>query len=273
MSQPPEWCTKKQTAKMISRTERTVSRVVRDAVDKRSGDILAHLKLVYANGVEIPGPDVTVELLAKNEEEGSRTRWFFRRAWWRDDFAQRINEISDTDVDASDKDDEARPESPEGRGVGQAPLGDPPELPADPTVRAVVLEHLHYSDRKHATEIRQLTDRVLQVVETNQQLQGQTNTLYNQFQETLKQSGGLKALIEGSAASETKHGTTKSRADEAHHVANVVEVRPQDREGERTKRAVAKRSRPKPKSNPSRPAANNDAFPTFRRFARFLSRK
>ena len=69
MSVPTEWSTKKQTAKMISRTERTVSRVVRNAVDKRSGDILANLKLVYANGVEVPGPEVTVELLAKNGDE------------------------------------------------------------------------------------------------------------------------------------------------------------------------------------------------------------
>jgi hypothetical protein len=269
MTQLPEWCTKKQTAKMISRTERTVSRIVRDAVDKRTNDILANLKLVYANRDEVPGQDVTAELLAQNEEQGSRTRWFFRRDWWRDDFAQRLNDASFSEVNSSNKDDEARPESP---AEGDT-LGDPTPLPVDPTVRAVVLEHLHFSYRKHAAEIRELTDRVLQVVETNQQLQGQTNTLYNQFQEALKQSGGLTALIEGAAKSEANRAATKPHANDRPVVATVVEVPSQDGEGERPKRGVAKRARPKPKPSSSRPAAAKDAFPTFRRFARFLRRK
>jgi hypothetical protein len=273
MSQHPEWCTKKQTAKMISRTERTVSRVVREAVDKRTDDILANLKLVYANGDEIPGRDVTIELLTKNEEEGSRTRWFFRRAWWRDDFALRINDASYTDIAASEIDEDARADSPVGEGVGQEPLGVQPPLTVDPTMRAVVLEHLHFSDRKHAAEIRQLTDRVLQVVETNQQLQGQTNTLYNQFQETLKQSGGLKALIEGATPADANQEATRPHANEHPPVATIVEVRPKDREGEPLKRGVAKRARPKSKPSSARPPSNKDAFPTFRRLARFLTRK
>jgi hypothetical protein len=273
MSQLPEWCSKKQTAKIISRTERTVSRIVRDAVEKRTNDILANLKLVYADGEEVLGRDVTVELLAKNEQQGSRTRWFFRRVWWKDDFAQRINETDDSNVVAPRRDDESRDESPAGTEVGQQPMGDPPPLPVDPAVRAVVLEHLHFNDRKHAAEIRQLTDRVLQVVETNQQLQGQTNTLYNQFQETFKQSGGLKALIEGPAGSEANQGLAKPHANERPPLGTVVEVQPQDRPGERLNRGVAKRARPKPKLTSSRPASNKDAFPTFRRFARFLRRK
>ncbi len=271
MSTSTEWSTKKQTAKMISRTERTVSRVVRDAVEKRTDDILANLKLVYANGDEVPGANVTVELLAKNEQEGNRTRWFFRRVWWRDEFALRINDSSLTDAETTDNDHES--EAAQDRGVGDKLVGEPPALPTDSIVRAIVLEHLHFNDRKHAAEIKQLTDRVLQVVETNQQLQGQTNTLYNQFQETLKQSGGLKALIEGATVSEAKRTTKATPAGAVQPIDNVVEVESPEAEGETAKTRVAKRPRPKQKTSTSRPAVNNDAFPTFRRIARFLSRK
>jgi hypothetical protein len=270
MSLPSEWCTKKQAAKMILRTERTVSRVVRDAVAKRDVDVLVNLKLVYANGDEVAGPDVTVELLAKNEQEGSRTRWFFRRAWWQDDFAQRIND--GTDGDNAEVNDPSRLEA-EARGVEQIELGVPPTLPVDPSLRAVVLEHLHYSDRKHASEIRQLTERVLQVVETNQQLQGQTNTLYNHFQETLKQSGGLRSLIEGTPAGDAKLQNASSTTDVRPARVSVVEARAQDRGGDPPKPAAAKRTRPKTKAKSSPVPAKQDHFPNFRRFARFLIRK
>jgi hypothetical protein len=163
MSVSTEWCTKKQAAKLISRTDRTISRVVRDAVDKRLEDILANLKLVYANGVEISGPEVTVELLAKNEQEGTRTRWFFRRAWWRDEFALRINDSSDIDTGPAN-DREEQTEFAQRRGSGDELLGDRPPLPNDPNVRAIVLEHLHYSDRKHAAEIKQLSNHCNETV-------------------------------------------------------------------------------------------------------------
>lgn len=272
MSVSTEWSTKKQTAKMISRTERTVSQVVRDAVDKRSDDILANLKLVYANGVEVPGPEVTVELLAKNEQVGSRTRWFFRRAWWRDEFALRINDSSYVDTEPA-SDEAGQVEPAQKRGVADELLGDRPALPSDPSVRAIVLEHLHYSDRKHATEIKQLTDRVLQVVETNQQLQGQTNTLYNQFQDALKQSGGLKALIEGSAVSDAERPLQQPPATSPGTETNVIEVQPQVREGESARPRAAKRPKPKAKSIAPRSAEPKDAFPTFRQLARFLRGK
>ena len=271
MSLTPEWCTKKQAAKVISRTERTVSRIVRDAVEKKTMDILANLKLVYANGDEFVGPEVTIELLVKNEQEGSRTRWFFRRAWWSDDFAQRINERSDGNEGVGDV--PSRPKGTGGRGVGQVELGAPPTLPVDPSLRAVVLEHLHYSDRKHASEIRQLTERVLQVVETNQQLQGQTNTLYNQFQDTLKQSGGLRALIEGTPAGGAKSQNASSNIDVQSARVSVVEPLAQERGGDPPKPAAAKRNRPKTKAKSSPVPAKQDPFPNLRRIARFLGRK
>lgn len=201
MSYSHEWCTKKQASKLIGRTERTVSRVVRDAVENRAEDILANLKLVYASGHEIPGAEVTRDLLSNNEKEGSRTRWFFRTVWWRDDYAPRnnIDEAADSEPPKEGIADGGQSEK---RGSGQHSIpGKPPALPVDPTTRAVVLEHLHYSDQKHAAELRELTDRVLQVVETNQQLQGQSNTLYNQFQDTLKLGGGLRALVETASQS------------------------------------------------------------------------
>ena len=196
MSNSNEWCTKKQVSKVIGRTERTVSRVVRDAVDNRTADILANLKLVYANGKEILGPDVTRDLVARNEEEGSRTRWFFRTSWWRDEYAVRINSEADLDSEA-DRSAAGGDAGTAKRGSGPSTLpGTPPPLPTDPTIRAVVLEHLHHNDQKHAAELREMTDRVLQVVETNQQLQGQTNSLFNQFQDAMSVGGGLRALVE-----------------------------------------------------------------------------
>lgn len=269
MSVSSEWCTKKQTAKLIARTERTVSRIVREAVEKRTDDILNNLKLTYADGREIPGPNVTAELLAKNEEEGSRTRWYFRRLWWQDEFAPQFNENFYAGIDTTDP-IPPEPEPSANRGVDEA-AGEPPPLPSDPAVRAVVLEHLHYSDRKHIAEIKQLTDRVLQVVETNQQLQGQTNTLYNQFQEALKQSGGLKALVKGTPAAKAEsaqhEGALSSDAD-------VVVLDPQPQEERRTApRTPNKRARPKPRSTAAKADANKDWFPTLRSFARYLTRK
>jgi hypothetical protein len=146
--------------------------------------------------------------------------------------------------------------------------GEPPRLPSDPAVRAVVLEHLHYSDRKHIAEIKQLTDRVLQVVETNQQLQGQTNTLYNQFQDALKQSGGLKALVVGTE-------TVPSSSPHQAHVerAEVINSDSTPLTPSRPATPTAKRNRSKPKSLSSKSDANRDLFPTFRRIAHFLTRK
>jgi hypothetical protein len=199
MSSSHEWCTKKQVSKVIDRTERTVSRIVRDAIDNRTDDMLANIKLVYANGNEILGPDVTRDLVVKNEEEGSRTRWFFRTSWWRDDYAVRIKSDSDLDADAGPSDAGREPRT-EKRGAGfSATPGTPPPLPVDPAIRAVVLEHLHHNDQKHAAELKELTQRVLQVVETNQQLQGQTNTLFNQFQDAMSVGGGLRALVENAS--------------------------------------------------------------------------
>lgn len=201
MTYSHEWCTKKQASKVIGRTERTVSRVVRDAVENRVEEILENLKLVYASGQEIPGSEVTRDLLAKNEKEGSRTRWYFLTAWWRDEYVLRINSEEDAEAESPEAAN-ATGVKPENRGPGHnSTPGKPPPLPVDPATRAVVLEHLHYSDRKHAAELRELTDRVLQVVETNQQLQGQSNTLYNQFQDALNLGGGLRALVETASQS------------------------------------------------------------------------
>jgi hypothetical protein len=199
MSNANEWCTKKQVSKVIDRTERTVSRIIRDAIDTRTDDILSNVKLVYANGKEILGSDVTRDLVGRNEEEGSRTRWFFRTSWWREVYAVRINAETDPDSEAGGN-AEGGDAGPTRRGAGpSATPGAPPPLPSDPTIRAVVLEHLHHNDQKHAAELRELTTRVLQVVETNQQLQGQTNTLFNQFQDAMSVGGGLRALVENTS--------------------------------------------------------------------------
>lgn len=225
MSYSNEWCTKKQASKLIGRTERTVSRVVRDAVENRAEDILANLKLVYASGKEVPGPEVTRDLLANNEQEGRRTRWFFRTAWWRDEYAPRINSEETTESESPENESTDGGTS-ENRGSGRtSKSGKPPPLPADPTTRAVVLEHLHYNDQKHAAELRELTDRVLQVVETNQQLQGQSNTLYNQFQDALKLGGGLRALVETASQSPTARQDPVTPLDASEAIVVDLETR------------------------------------------------
>jgi hypothetical protein len=263
MSQTYDWCTKKQAAKLLNRTDRTISRIVRDAVENRTTDILSNLKLVYADGREVHGKDVTIDLLTKNEKEGTRTRWFFRKDWWRDVFVVRLNAVEDREEVAGDTIAD-EPEPDPDRGVTGA---EPPALPADPTVRSIVLEHLHFNDQKHATEIKQLMDRVLQVVETNQQLQGQTNTLYNQFQDALKQSGGLKALVEGASNSKASTTPVNEKAN-----ARVLDT------SENAQRTTAPAKRTQKKGKPSRkPAAvksgkETTLFPTFVRIARFLSR-
>ena len=62
-------------------------------------------------------------------------------------------------------------------------------LPSDPTVKAVVLEHLHHNNQRHDKAHKKLTDRVLGLVETNQELQRQTNALMNTLQELIKDRG------------------------------------------------------------------------------------
>jgi hypothetical protein len=258
MSHSNDWCTKKQVSKVIDRTERTVSRVVRDAVDNRTADILDNLKLVYATGKEILGPDVTRDLVARNEEEGSRTRWFFRTSWWRDIYAVRINSELDLDPEA-----EASSEGDDGaakRGARPSSLpGTPPPLPTDPTIRAVVLEHLHHNDQKHAAELREMTDRVLQVVETNQQLQGQTNALFNQFQDAMSVGGGLRALVENAAkpAPVAQESATTSDVTEA----IVVDAEPSTPEPviKRPPTKTAAATKKQPKSQKKEGTASSDA--------------
>lgn len=90
--------------------------------------------------------------------------------------------------------------------VPKSPSGpdDGPPLPDDPDARRIVLEHLHFHERRHREEASELMDRILQVVETNQKLQGQTNQLMNQFQDVLKEGGGLTNMI----APARRHGST-----------------------------------------------------------------
>jgi hypothetical protein len=265
MSESFEWCTKKQAAKLIGRTERTLSRIVRDAVEQHSEDILGNLKLVYADGREISGREATLELLAKNEQEGSRTRWFFRKLWWQVDFASRLKEA--TDVESAQTNPVADAKEPEPDREVVESLGERPTLPSDPNVRSVVLEHLHYSDRKHAIEIRQLTDRVLQVVETNQQLQAQTNFLYKDAQ---KQSGALRSLLVGTTATYAQP-TDQQNAEQIKPA--VIDLAEQNSPPSRPAPRPSKRTRTKSKPPTAKPSADKDRFPTFRRFARFFTRK
>ena len=232
MSYSQDWCTKKQVSRIIGRTERTVSRIVRDAVDNRTADILANLKLVYANGKELAGPDVTRDLIAQNEKEGSRTRWFFNTSWWRDDYALRINNDEAADGQPTEH---AQGNGDAGSGkTGRATSpGSPPPLPSDLSIRAIVLEHLHFNDQKHAAELKDLTQRVLQVVETNQQLQGQTNTLFNQFQDAISAGGGLRALVDRPAAPPPagKDAAPPAEVDEAIVVEAVPPASPSNKTG------------------------------------------
>jgi hypothetical protein len=243
-------------SKVIGRTERTVSRVVRDAVDNRTADILANLKLVYADGREILGPDVTRNLVARNEEEGSRTRWFFRTSWWRDEYAVRIN--SEAELEPEGYGSAAGDDRTAKRGAGPSPLPESrPPMPTDSMIRAVVLEHLHHNDQKHAAELREMTDRVLQVVETNQQLQGQTNALFNQFQDAMSVGGGLRALVENaskpapaSLETETAPGVTE---------AVVVDAAPSTAKRPPTKTAAVAATKKPPKGQKKEGTVQSDA--------------
>ena len=261
MSHSNEWCTKKQVSKLIGRTERTVSRVVRDAIDNRTEDILANLSLVYANGNEVSGPDVTRDLVAKNEEEGSRTRWFFRTSWWRDEYAVRISNDAELESESDVRFEEQDPGSSK-RGAGpSATQGAPLPLPTDPTIRAVVLEHLHHNDQKHAAELREITGRVLAVVETNQQLQGQTNALFNQFQDAMSVGGGLRALVENASkpAPATPESATVSEVTEAIVVDAETSTPVPASKRPPIKTAAAAASKKPPKSLKKEGTAQSDA--------------
>ena len=100
MSHSNDWCTKKQVSKVIGRTERTVSRVVRDAVDNRTADILDQPEAGLCERKGNPRPGCHARYRGQKRGGGSRTRWFFRTSWWRDEYAARINSEIDLDPEA-----------------------------------------------------------------------------------------------------------------------------------------------------------------------------
>lgn len=251
------WCTKKQVAKIIGRSERTVSRILRKAIDNRTTDLLVNMKLVYKDGKETAGTKVTVAVYNKNEREKIWSRWYFRVSWWTDVYATELERSQGQQDEENQQDAESRSESSTERGATSDPAESAPPLPKDPNVRAVVLEHLHYNDQKHAVETSQLMDRVLLVVQTNQRLQGQTNELLNEFQDALKQGGGLRALI---AAGAPSNDDLSSNSEHRKDPIEAQNIQTDQVESEPTK------ENPKSMNEPQLSVADK-YLPTFKRFS------
>ncbi len=251
--------TKQEIQDQYGRHRRTLTEDVRKALVKEDKELLSLLR-VHTQGDKVrEGTELSADSLKEFTSQRLNPTVYLHPDFV-EKVLQRKKATSSTKPNPTPKPSkQAAQQSSTNETASSAPSQEPP-LPEDPQIRSIVLEHLHYSDRKHQEENKDLMDRILQVVETNQELQGQTNSLFNQFQNVLQEGGGVAKVI---ATSEPKNMPSRSSASST---SKESPVRPaiiiEAADSTPAKRPASKRSttpkqhRPaKKKKSPAKPPA------------------
>ena len=188
------YLTKTEYYEKFKRHNRTLTGDINDAFKHNKLDILRLCQLRTKDDEVYEAVDIDSDFWKKLETEGQAPYWVLHP-----DLSQILSKGKRTpkkqDASGSTKSPPAD-STDESSTVESSPKNDESEsdvstlaLPSDPTVKAVVLEHLHHNNQRHDKAHKKLTDRVLGLVETNQELQRQTNSLMNTLQELIKDRG------------------------------------------------------------------------------------
>ena len=188
------YLTKTEYYEKFKRHNRTLTGDINDAFKHNNLDILQLCQLRTKDGEVHEAVNIDSDYWKKLETEGKAPFWVLHP-----DLNQILSKGKRTPKkqDTSDSSTSPPSESTDESSTAESrQKNDESEsdvstlaLPSDPTVKAVVLEHLHHNNQRHDKAHKKLTNRVLGLVETNQELQRQTNTLMNTLQELIKDRG------------------------------------------------------------------------------------
>ncbi len=255
---------KRNAVEHFNRSHRSLSRDITTAVRLGDEEILKHFRLQTQDGQVREGTGVTIDVLDELRDAGQVPTWWAERNYLLQRYGLRGEESSAaSEKNNSTSAGSARPQSTEQPFADTDSGYTKPQLPIDPELRAIVLEHLHYAKEQHDRDTKELTNRILQVVETNQQLQGQTNTLFNEFQEALKKGGGLRNLIAGSVTHPGSVAAPSPHSSKSQPVSNakIVNVDAKNHSSQQSRKrqspshskAITKKSNPAKKKRPAKP--------------------
>lgn len=183
----------------FGRHPRTLTKDINKAIATQDTELLSLAQLRTKDSRVIPGTEVSPNTWKELSDNGENPGWYFLP-----DFHELV-------VLRTQRTRKGRPE-PQSQKPSEATQkeigGDPDQksipLPEDAEVRAIVLEQLHFNNLQHEQEKKNLTNRVLELVENNQELQKQTNTLIQKFQQLLPESVDRKAPKNSQALSTAK---------------------------------------------------------------------
>lgn len=230
---------KTEAAQTYRRGLRSLTRDLGKALASRDEGVLKNWRLKTNDGVIKQGTDVTTEEVESLHSNGMVPTWwgfnpFLEAKYGRRDAPEPQQSQAAGGNPAADSFQEGTASTNSTNSPGEQPAPFTlvePKLPEDQGVRAIVLEHHHYLNAKREHElstkearIEKLTDRVLDLVENNQELQSQSNKIANAFQEFIKDQG------EGKPEAITQKSSAKHTADPAKQkgiaTAEIIEVEP-----------------------------------------------
>jgi hypothetical protein len=218
----PQYLTKNELYEEFGRHPRTLTKDITKAIARGDQELLALAQLHTKTGRIIEATEVNSNTWKELSDEGENPAWYFspefveivrqRNSKKPQRRTRPVNQESATDNKTGATHDNSFDEN----------RGSEPALPSDAGARAVVLEHLQFQSLKHANENKELMGRILKLVETNQQLQSQTNSLFNQFQVAL-QEGVISSAVVPAKQNTTQRETAPSTKSSTQDSVIVVE--------------------------------------------------
>lgn len=285
-----QYLTKADAARLFRRSERSLSRDITNAVKAADRDVLAHVRLRLENGSVRPGIEVTIDqIISLRDEDRQNPKWELETDWLETRYGRRGDTPQEED---------------EGAGTGPVvPVGDRPtaeedaigprELPAEPALRAAVLQATNAELEKrtkaqqdHIHRLETELDRRAEERREENELQKQNNILmqqiYNMLDKMQSSSGEVNVLpppsrrarsLPVSATADGQAEVVGAAASETVEPARVPgeETRPAAKSARKKKRPTARRRTPAAKREASTQPKKAKAvkvqprklFPTF----------
>ncbi|MCG8448956.1 MAG: hypothetical protein MI725_05175 [Pirellulales bacterium] len=242
-------------------------------------ELLALCRIKTKDGLVQEGIELTTDRFKSIADKGLNPTWYLLPEFV-EKVVQRKSNVSPAQAESTESKSTNTPDR-ETNSIEQstqpATGTDRPSLPADPVVRATVLEHLHFNDQEHARETKEIMGRILQLVETNQELQKQSNLLFKQFQEAFKSDGQMRVVSTSAPVAAAR--TVQSQPADDQPRAIDAEVYEPVKSSKTGKKASTKKSRSGPekaKATKKKPAKKKlepiSATPIWKRDVRDLLR-
>jgi hypothetical protein len=257
-----QYLTKNELYDEFGRHPRTITKDITKAIATGDQELLLLAQLHTKNGKIIEATDVTSNTWKELSNEGENPAWYFSPQFVEIVRSRNAKHRSPRRTQPRPTEEPSR-EKVQGSTNANSPQhesskGEGPELPSDPSLRAIVLEHLQFQSYQHINENKELMDRILKLVETNQQLQSQTNALFNQFQVALQEGtiSNSPTPVANVAPQPTKT-TEPKKAPE--NTVIVVEETEKNEETSSPVKAETKKAKGKAKAKPEKVVVRSSA--------------